>query len=184
MNVLDTSTRGTLSEFKDLFLRLHKQQVFSNYPHGLFYNLSAPLHLGIEHSAAQNQCYAVPNDDRHQPMQNSIDQPEGDANVKKQTECNAYLMGALELEKSPYLWDHSHCRQKSADKSDQFLPVQFFSSVFYQNNAAYYYLFILLRYGIFQPVILTHARIIIPWTNRISDTSDLIVLQKLNAAFY
>jgi hypothetical protein len=43
-------------------------------------------------------------------MQNSIDQPEGDTDVKKQTEGQAYLMGALELEKSPYLWDHSHSR--------------------------------------------------------------------------
>ncbi|HEX7627776.1 MAG TPA: hypothetical protein VF354_02505 [Candidatus Methanoperedens sp.] len=43
-------------------------------------------------------------------MQNSIDQPEGDADDKKQTEGQAYLMGALELEKSPYLWDHSHGR--------------------------------------------------------------------------
>ena len=77
---------------------------------GLLYDLSAPLHLGIEHSAAQSQCYTIPNDDRHKPMQNSIDQPEGDTDDKKQTEGQAYLMGALELEKSPYLWDHSHSR--------------------------------------------------------------------------
>jgi haloacid dehalogenase superfamily, subfamily IA, variant 1 with third motif having Dx(3-4)D or Dx(3-4)E len=110
MNGLDPSARWTLAEFKDRFLRLHKQEVFSNYPDGLLYDLSAPLHLGIEHSAAQSQCYAIPNDDRHQPLQNSIDQPEGDTDVKKQTEGQAYLMGALEFEKPPYLWDHSHCR--------------------------------------------------------------------------
>lgn len=93
-------------------------------------DLSAPFHFGIEHSAAQNQCYAIPNDDRHQTIENSIDQPEDDTDDKKQTEGQAYLMGALELEKPPYLWDHSHSRQKSADKSDQFLPVQMFSLPF------------------------------------------------------
>jgi hypothetical protein len=74
------------------------------------YDLSAPLQLGIEHSAAQNQCYTIPNDDRRQPIQNSIDQPEGDTDDKTQTEGQAYLMGALEFEKPPYLWDHSHSR--------------------------------------------------------------------------
>jgi hypothetical protein len=77
---------------------------------GLLYDLSTPLHLGIKYSATQNQCYAIPNDDRHQPIQNSIDQPEGDTDDKKQTESQAYLMGALEFEKPPYLWDHSHSR--------------------------------------------------------------------------
>ena len=77
---------------------------------GLLYELSAPLHLGIKHSKAQNQCYAIPNDDRHQPVQNSIDQPKGDTDDKKQTEGQAYLMGALELKKSPYLGHHSHSR--------------------------------------------------------------------------
>jgi hypothetical protein len=47
---------------------------------------------------------------RRQPIQNSIDQPEDDTDVKKQTEGQAYLMGALELEKLPYPWDHSHSR--------------------------------------------------------------------------
>jgi hypothetical protein len=98
-----------------------------NRNEGLLYDLSAPLHLGIEHSAAQNQCHAIPNDDRHQPIQNSIEQPEDDTDVKTQTKGQAYLMGTLEFEKPPYLWDHSHGRQKSADKSDQFLPVQVFS---------------------------------------------------------
>jgi hypothetical protein len=73
-------------------------------------DLPTPLHLGKKYSATQNQCYAIPNDDRHQPIQNSIDQPEGDTDDKKQTESQAYLMGALEFEKPPYLWDHSHSR--------------------------------------------------------------------------
>jgi hypothetical protein len=74
------------------------------------YDLSTPLHLGKKYSATQNQCYTIPNDDRHQPIQNSIDQPEGDTDDKTQTEGQAYLMGALELKKPPYLWDHSHSR--------------------------------------------------------------------------
>ena len=78
--------------------------------HGLELPSSAPLQLGIQHCAAQNQCYAIPNNHRHQPIENSIDQPEGNADVEKQTEGQAYLVGALEFEKSPYLGDHSHSR--------------------------------------------------------------------------
>ena len=81
-----------------------------DYPDGLLYYLSAPLYLGIKHSAAKSQRYAIPNDDRHQPIQNSIDQPTGDTDVKRQAEGQAYFMGAFEFEKSPYLWDHSHSR--------------------------------------------------------------------------
>jgi hypothetical protein len=44
---------------------------------------------------------------KHQPIQNSIDQPEGDTDDKKQTESQAYRMGTLELEKPPDLWGHS-----------------------------------------------------------------------------
>jgi len=76
----------------------------------IYPTLPPPLHLRIEHSAAQNQCYPIPNDDRHQPIQNSVDQPEGDTDAKKQAEDKAYLMGAFELEEPPYLWDHSHRR--------------------------------------------------------------------------
>ena len=36
------------------------------------------------------------------------DQPEGNTNNEKQTKDQAYLMGALEFEKTPYLWNHSY----------------------------------------------------------------------------
>jgi type I restriction enzyme R subunit len=49
-------------------------------------------------SATQSQCYAIPNDDRHQPIQNSINQPKDNTDNKTQTEDQAYLMGALEFE--------------------------------------------------------------------------------------
>ena len=44
--------------FKDQFLRLHRQVGILELSRRVTLDLSAPFHLGIEHSAAQSQCYA------------------------------------------------------------------------------------------------------------------------------
>lgn len=92
---------------------------FINFTFNRHGDSSTPLQLGKYHCASQRQCNSIPKDDGYQPEQNSIGQPERYTDAIRQTEYHAYLMSAFEPEKPPYLRDHAHCCQKSADKSDQ-----------------------------------------------------------------